>query len=58
MGSVGGAAGAAFLVGMIRVLSVAYVDSSFRDAFVFALLILVLLARPSGLFGRSRTVRA
>jgi branched-chain amino acid transport system permease protein len=58
MGSIGGAALAAFLVGMIRVLSVAYIDSSFRDAFVFALLILVLLIRPSGMFGRSKTVRA
>ncbi len=58
MGSVGGAALAAFLVGMIRVLSVAYVDSSFRDAFVFGLLILVLLVRPSGIFGRSKTLRA
>ncbi len=58
MGSIGGAALAAFLVGMIRVLSVAYVDSSFRDAFVFALLILVLIIRPSGIFGRSKTVRA
>lgn len=58
MGSVGGAAVAAFLVGMLRVMSVAYLDSSFRDAFVFALLIAVLLVRPSGLFGRGRAVRA
>ncbi len=58
MGSVSGAALAAFLVGMIRVLSVAYVDSSFRDAFVFALLILVLMIRPSGIFGQKRDVRA
>ncbi|MGE3270145.1 MAG: branched-chain amino acid ABC transporter permease [Chloroflexota bacterium] len=58
MGSVTGAAVAAFLVGMIRVMSVAYLDSSFRDAFVFALLIAVLLVRPSGLFGRGRAVRA
>lgn len=58
MGSVGGAALAAFLVGMLRVMSVAYLDSSFRDAFVFALLIGVLLVRPSGLFGRGRAVRA
>jgi branched-chain amino acid transport system permease protein len=39
-------------------MSVAYIDSSFRDAFVFALLIAVLLVRPSGLFGRARAVRA
>jgi branched-chain amino acid transport system permease protein len=36
---------------MVRVLSVAYLDSSFRDAFVFALLILVLLVRPQGILG-------
>jgi branched-chain amino acid transport system permease protein len=58
MGSIGGAVAAAFLVGMLRVLSIAYLDSSFRDAFVFGLLILVLLARPSGLFGRGSSVRA
>ncbi len=58
MGSVDGAAVAAMLVGMIRVLSVAYLDSSFRDAFVFALLILILLLRPSGIFGLSRSIRA
>jgi branched-chain amino acid transport system permease protein len=58
MGSAGGAALAAFLVGMLRVMSVAYLDSSFRDAFVFALLIVVLLVRPSGLFGRGRALRA
>jgi branched-chain amino acid transport system permease protein len=58
MGSISGAAIAAFLVGMLRVLSVAYIDSSFRDAFVFALLILVLVVRPSGLLGRGTAVRA
>ncbi|NWJ48439.1 MAG: branched-chain amino acid ABC transporter permease [Chloroflexi bacterium] len=58
MGSIWGAVAAAFLVGMLRVLSVAYLDSSFRDAFVFGLLILVLLVRPSGLFGRGSSTRA
>ena len=58
MGSIGGAALAAFLVGLIRVLSVGYVDSSFRDAFVFGLLIVMLLVRPYGLFGQSSSVRA
>jgi len=58
MGSIAGAAVAAFLVGMLRVLSVAYIDSSYRDALVFALLILVLLVRPHGIFGRARAVRA
>lgn len=58
MGSVTGAALAAFLVGMLRVMSVAYLDSSARDALVFLLLIVVLLVRPSGLFGQGRAVRA
>ena len=58
MASIGGTVLAAFLVGMLRVLGVAYVDSSFRDALVFGLLILVLLARPQGLFGRGSATRA
>jgi branched-chain amino acid transport system permease protein len=58
MSSIGGTVLAAFLVGLLRVLGVAYVDSSFRDALVFALLILVLLARPQGLFGRASSTRA
>ena len=57
MGNIRGTVLAAFLVGMMRVLSVAYLDSSFRDAFVYALLILVLLVRPYGIFGRSGSVR-
>jgi branched-chain amino acid transport system permease protein len=43
---------------MLRVMSVAYIDSSARDALVFVLLIVVLLIRPSGLFGQGRAVRA
>ena len=58
MGSIAGAAVAAVLVGMLRVLTVAYIDSSYRDALVFALLILVLLVRPNGIFGRGKAVRA
>jgi branched-chain amino acid transport system permease protein len=58
MSSIGGAVVASFLVGLLRVLGVAYVDSSFRDALVFALLILVLLVRPQGLFGRASSTRA
>ncbi len=57
MGNIRGTVLAAFMVGMIRVLSVAYLDSSLRDAFVYGLLILVLLVRPYGIFGRSTNVR-
>lgn len=58
LGSIRGVVVAAFLVGALRVLSVAYLDSGFRDALVFALLILVLLVRPQGLFGQGSAVRA
>jgi len=39
------------LLGAIEVLSVAYLASSYRDAFVFAVMILILIFRPQGLFG-------
>jgi branched-chain amino acid transport system permease protein len=58
MASIGGTVLAAFLVGMLRVLGVAYVDSSFRDALVFGLLILVLVIRPTGLLGEETSERA
>ena len=32
--------------------------SGYRDAFVFALLILILLVRPQGLFGQDEEERA
>jgi len=32
--------------------------AQFRDAYVFLVLILVLLIRPSGLFGRAEFVKA
>jgi branched-chain amino acid transport system permease protein len=51
MGSIHGAVVAGFLIGMIEVLSVAFGRSELRDAFVFAVLFLVLLLRPQGLFG-------
>lgn len=39
------------LLGIAEVLSVAYLGAAYRDAVVYGLLILVLLARPSGLLG-------
>jgi branched-chain amino acid transport system permease protein len=37
---------------VIENLAVAYISSSFRDVFAFGILILVLILRPKGLFGR------
>jgi branched-chain amino acid transport system permease protein len=38
------------VLGVAEVMTVGYLASSYRDAFSFALLIIVLLVRPQGLF--------
>ena len=53
MGSVPGAVLAGFGLGLVEVFTVARLGSSYRDAVFFAVLFLVLLARPRGLFGRA-----
>jgi branched-chain amino acid transport system permease protein len=52
MGSVPGAVVAGFAIGLVEVFTVAYVGSSYRDAVSFAVLFIVLVARPRGLFGQ------
>jgi len=51
LGNVTGAMVGGLIVGVVEVLSVAYLASSYRDAFAFAVMILILLVRPTGLFG-------
>ena len=51
LGSVPGAIVGAVLLGVLETLVSAYISSSLRDFFAFALLIVLLLVRPSGLFG-------
>ncbi len=55
LGNVRGAMVAGILLGMIEILTAAYLGSSMRDFFTFAILILILLYRPTGLFG-TRTI--
>jgi len=52
MGSLPGAVVASFILAISEVWAVAYVSSHFRDMIAFGLLIVVLLLRPQGLFGR------
>lgn len=52
IGSVPGALLGGVLLGMSEKLVEAYCSSLYSDAFTFAILILVLLVRPSGLLGR------
>lgn len=51
-GSIGGATVAAFLVGMVEAFSSVYLGGSLGALVLFVLVLLVLVARPSGLFGR------
>ena len=40
------------LLGVIEILGKAYISTELGDAIVFAVLIIVLLVKPSGLFGK------
>jgi branched-chain amino acid transport system permease protein len=51
IGSIPGAVIGAFIIGISENLIKALGYSTFSDAFTFALLIIVLLAKPTGLFG-------
>ena len=51
MGSIPGAIVGGFGIGIVESLSTLVVPSDYRDTIVFAILILMLLLRPWGLFG-------
>jgi len=52
IGSIPGAMLGGLLLGVTEVLGVAAGFSSYRDAIAFAILVLVLLVKPTGLLGR------
>lgn len=52
LGSVGGATVAAFIVGMIEAYSAVYLGGSKGALALFVLVLIMLVIRPSGLFGR------
>ena len=51
LGNVFGAMIAGLMLGMIEILSAAYIGTTERDLFSFLILILILIYRPTGLFG-------
>ena len=51
LGNVPGAMVAGLMLGIIEILSAAYIGTTERDFFSFLILILILLWRPTGLFG-------
>lgn len=52
LGSVGGATVAAFIVGMVEAFSAVYLGGSKGALALFVLVLVMLVIRPSGLFGR------
>ena len=55
LGSIVGAVVAGLALGLVQALSVAYASSGVADALLFGLLFLVLLVRPTGLFGGAQS---
>jgi branched-chain amino acid transport system substrate-binding protein len=53
IGDVRGAAIGALLIAAVQQFGAAYVSSQLRDIYVFTILIVVLLVKPAGLFGRT-----
>jgi branched-chain amino acid transport system permease protein len=52
IGSIPGAVLGALLLGWAESFASGYISSDYEDVFAFALLVLVLIIRPSGLLGR------
>ena len=57
IGSIPGALVGGLLIGILETLSKAYISTSFSDAIVFGILILILLIKLSGLLGKKANVK-
>ena len=58
LGDIGGALIAGLALGLLEVMTAAYLSSQFKEAVAFAALVLTLWLRPSGLFGKTLGKRA
>ena len=57
IGSIPGAMIGGVLLGLIESLGAGYISSEYKDVFAFAILVLVLIFRPSGLLGEDSSKR-
>lgn len=53
LGSLPGAVVGSLILGLAEMLAAGFISSQFRDIIVFGLLIITLIVRPAGLFGKS-----
>lgn len=51
IGSIPGAVLGGFVIGIVESLGAGYISSSYRDAFAFLVMIVILIIRPSGIMG-------
>ncbi len=58
IGSIPGALVGALIMGQAETLSAAYISTPMRDAIAFSILIIVLLVRPTGIFGEPSREKA
>jgi branched-chain amino acid transport system permease protein len=58
IGSIPGALVGALIIGQAEVLGAGYISTPMRDAVAFSILILVLLVRPTGIFGEPEREKA
>ncbi len=58
IGNITGAMLGGLIIGLAEVLGAGYIDSSYRVAFAYIIMIAVILIRPSGLLGKSTKTRA
>jgi len=58
IGSIPGAVVGALIMGQAETLSAAYISTPMRDAIAFSILILVLLVRPTGIYGEPEREKA
>ncbi len=57
IGSIPGALVGGIAIGLLETFSKAYISTNFSDAIVFAVLIIILLIKPSGLLGKKTNVK-
>jgi branched-chain amino acid transport system permease protein len=54
MGNIWGAIAGGLIIGLVEVLSIEFMGADFVDISVYGLLLLILVVRPTGLFGEAR----